>query len=321
MLYKRLNSDRSEVRLLELQPSQNLDDKIVCRLVTTNITEELDFLALSYIWGDPAVNEKITVNSSKVSVPVNLAEALRHIRAVFLPSQEQSHEFGPRWLSHKLKQFRSMLPDHSCPGKPPVLLVWLDALCINQQDAGEKSEQRVNISHIYKSATMVIGWLGLDDESTALLLETIRAIDGAMPPHWGDADDRRRHPANYAPHHAWLERLRPMWEEPPRPGEQLPPAWVAIRRFYHRPYFWRGWLLEEIALARSPALLVGTTIVPWMLVLRMTLCLEEVKDVGSDVFPPRLRAMMRGLPLGSVQTMLDDLQRRQAESIYNSKNA
>jgi hypothetical protein len=319
LLYKPLKPSKSEIRLLELQPAQKLHDKIVCRLITTSITGDVDFLALSYIWGDPTINEKITVNCSKVSVPVNLAEALRHIRAVFLPSLVQGHDFTPRWISNTLRQVRSILPDHPGQNGTPVLRIWIDALCINQLDPQEKSEQLVNISHIYKSAKMVIGWLGLKDEHTDILIETIRDIDSAMPPSWGDPDDIEKNPHNHAPQHAWLPKVRHVWEAEPEEGQPVSPAWVAIRDLFQRPYFHRGWILEEVALARSPAFMIGTSIIPWMLVLRLTLCLEELKEKESDVFPPEMRAMMKGLPLGAVQTLLGDLQRRQAGNSKNSE--
>ena len=43
--------------------------------------------------------------------------------------------------------------------------LWVDAICINQNDAGEKSTQVPLMGSMYAGATAVIVWLGLDESN------------------------------------------------------------------------------------------------------------------------------------------------------------
>lgn len=79
-----------------------------------------DYIALSYTWGDPKETREIFVNGKSVQVTVNLEAALRAL----------------------------------C-NKAPVkagLKLWIDALCINQDDDDEKAVQVKRMANIYQRA-------------------------------------------------------------------------------------------------------------------------------------------------------------------------
>jgi hypothetical protein len=73
------------IRLLLLQPSQNLEAIIKCSLFVTTI-EECDhditehYVALSYVWGDATKRSTILVEGKHLSITAPLDCALRHIR-------------------------------------------------------------------------------------------------------------------------------------------------------------------------------------------------------------------------------------------------
>jgi hypothetical protein len=71
--------------------------------------------------------EPILVNGASVAVTVNLESALRYLR----------HSDLPRVL-------------------------WIDAICINQHDLGEKRHQVSIMQSIYTYAEQVVVWLGLE---------------------------------------------------------------------------------------------------------------------------------------------------------------
>ena len=171
-----------------------------------------------------------------------------------------------------------------------ALRVWLDFLSVNQRDDFEKSKQLVEMRHIYRSAELVVGWLGVKSEHTDVAMATLAEIEDAMPPHWGDPGDREQHPEDYSPTHRWAQSITHVWSEGPD-GEIpfLMPHWVGCNDFMTRQYFQRRWILEEIAMARFPAFLIGDTIVPWKQVLRLNRMMEEFKCHPSNVFPPVCR--------------------------------
>ena len=79
-----------------------------------------EYVALSYVWGDPNKTREIFVNGKSVQVTKNLESALRILR-----------------------------------DKLPVRLgvrLWVDALCINQKDVKERNAQVQRMLDIYEKA-------------------------------------------------------------------------------------------------------------------------------------------------------------------------
>lgn len=93
-----------------------------------------DFAALSYVWGDETKRKDILVNNVVVSVTENLEIALRHLAA-------------DGYFEDDFK-------------------LWVDALCINQTDEGERASQINKMREIYSGSWTVIAWLGLADNKT-----------------------------------------------------------------------------------------------------------------------------------------------------------
>lgn len=85
--------------------------------------------ALSYVWGDAAHKETIVCNDAPVEVTKNLHEALGQL----------------------------------CPQFPDRVL-WVDSLCINQNDSAEKAGQVAMMGEVFAAACNVICWLGPADD-------------------------------------------------------------------------------------------------------------------------------------------------------------
>ena len=67
--------------------------------------------------------------------------------------------------------------DHLSKHKPPPAYhkIWIDALCINQDDREEKAEQIPCMSAIYGRAERVVVWLGEHvDGSELVMIEILR---------------------------------------------------------------------------------------------------------------------------------------------------
>jgi hypothetical protein len=158
-----LDSSKSEIRILQIEPGTP-DSPIRCKFqVTTLDNLEFTYEALSYAWGDGSENshESIYFGDNHVGVTPPLADALRRLR---LPEE----------------------PRH----------IWADALCINQMNDVEKSIQVSMMDRIYNHCQQGAIWLGslgditLTDAQAAL--ETLSWIAGEKdPPTWIDDDSRR----------------------------------------------------------------------------------------------------------------------------------
>ena len=90
------------------------------------------FYALSYVWGTAPPDSMIILNGYQAAVRHNLFAALKAIHNALMKDGFLSRE---RW-------------------------VWIDAICINQNDADEKSKQVPLMDQIYSKAKEVFVWLG-----------------------------------------------------------------------------------------------------------------------------------------------------------------
>ncbi|KAF5544650.1 heterokaryon incompatibility het-6 [Fusarium mexicanum] len=126
----------TEIRILTLDHGRG-DDPIVCALRPV-MRDGAKYHALSYEWEDESNNDPfITISDRQVQIRMNLFEALKNIRK----STED-------------------------------LQLWVDAICINQSNVQEKSQQVAMMGEIFTEAVGVISWLGpaRDDSNLAMYL-------------------------------------------------------------------------------------------------------------------------------------------------------
>lgn len=105
-----------DIRLLSIN-QDTWTAPITCTLHTVTLKDQPSFTALSYVWGPPNPASHIQVNEEQVGVGRNLSAALRYYRQT-------------GWNSP----------------------LWVDALCINQEDLAERSDQVRFIDEIYSAA-------------------------------------------------------------------------------------------------------------------------------------------------------------------------
>lgn len=99
--------------------------------------------ALSYVWGDPENKLPILIHSHRFDVTVNLHAALSRLR---------DHYFER--------------------------ILWVDAICIDQENLQEKGFQIQSMAKIYGQAMRVVVWLGEATGDSGQALEIIRAAGG-----------------------------------------------------------------------------------------------------------------------------------------------
>lgn len=139
-----------EIRLVKIVETSPI---IVCELRTVSIYPLLPaYSALSYVWGDATVTKDIAINGHVFPVTTNLAGALLKI--------------GQQW--------RRSFPERD--GSDANCWFWIDAICINQTDLGEKSSQVPLMALIYLGAELVISWLGPAAAQVHLAFDSFRIL-------------------------------------------------------------------------------------------------------------------------------------------------
>ena len=146
--YERLPTNH-HIRLLTIIPG---DSPEICAALTV-VDESADprYQCLSYTWGPPKKSDagrswfehgrRFVLDGIEASIKPNLDDALHHLRRLNI--------CGP---------------------------IWIDALCINQEDVGERSQQVSKMDCIYANADEVIIWLGTEPPELASVIHTIQKI-------------------------------------------------------------------------------------------------------------------------------------------------
>src|ERR1700728_3142249 len=103
--YRPLSVIRNEIRLLLLESGGSYN-RLGCTLRHVSLDDNPKYTALSYTWGNPDITRPISLDGYCVNVTTNLKSALLHLR-----EKAQERTF------------------------------WIDAICINQSDLTEPSQQ------------------------------------------------------------------------------------------------------------------------------------------------------------------------------------
>ncbi|KAH6885426.1 heterokaryon incompatibility protein-domain-containing protein [Thelonectria olida] len=210
-LYQPLNPSTSEIRLLQI-PSDGSED---LGLVTVSLDDDPEYAALSYVWGRWENLDKIVVQGQEKEVTPNLASALSRIRTGGSLGEASA---GVRYL-------------------------WVDAVCINQEDHQERSQQVQLMRRIYSEAQTVYSWVGPKNHSLAF--ETITTLAQELTRNHQGAMDK--HLSHVPPFDLeWLQRYPNLCEAPLSAEND---AWTAFNELLNEQYWERVWIFQEIMLA------------------------------------------------------------------------
>lgn len=243
-IYHVLDPAQREIRLLRLLPSESFEAQIRCKLIQTFLGGGVRYEAISYTWGKPEFTQAIELESQPFYITPNLESALRYLRRA---SEER--------------------------------VLWVDGICINQEDPVERSHQVTLMKDIYSHCEADLAWLGpspseaqpklgeelgdvaarkRQEEGLKLmqegmdLMKRIRDRDittlSTMRENWERGPGRRNRAASKGG-----ERWLLSWKEKP-----------ALSRLFGRPELWsRIWVMQELSCAPRVLLVAGTTTLDW----------------------------------------------------------
>jgi hypothetical protein len=137
-IYEPLDSTSDQIRLLDIAPGRP-GRPVECTLETIRVGDDLEWQALSYVWGETQANLSINVNGKSVQVADNLFDALHRIRSA-----------------------------------TARVRLWVDALCIDQNNPVEKTQQVNMMRRIYANSGTCYVWLGAIDNTSQCSLEAAR---------------------------------------------------------------------------------------------------------------------------------------------------
>ncbi|KAL1861685.1 hypothetical protein VTK73DRAFT_6970 [Phialemonium thermophilum] len=215
-----------------------------------------EYEALSYVWGSPDSPE-IALVRNVATMANGRPETIALTGKSFLPL------FITRNLAGALRHLRR---------SDKARTLWIDAICINQEDKGERNHQVLRVTSVYTLAKRVIVWLGPEADSSGLAMSTLQYLGRQIEV----SSDTLRFAAPDATEPAWH-----------RTEVSLPyssAVWAAILALFERAYFDRVWVAQEVILANPEAVvLCGHDESSWHTFSRAIVCLVTKQDVSPDL--------------------------------------
>lgn len=133
-----------------------------------------------------------------------------------------------------------------------IICIWVDALCIDQQNTGEKSSQVSIIGRIYSLASSVLIWLGPAENNSDEALALLKSLGGEVD---FNRITEEMQPSSHCTSVKWVDVTEAL---PYKAGEL-----DLIQSLFARPYFRRAWIRQEMVLARKVTVRCGLKTVPW----------------------------------------------------------
>jgi hypothetical protein len=185
---------KPQIRLINIDKSEEDSALICCSLKQVPLFDAPPYMALSYCWGESSNKLPITVNGRAVNVTSNLHAALTRLRS------------------------------------DGVEFIWVDALCINQDDKEERSIQIGRTGTIYKQAKQVVIWLGEAESISDSEIAELNKVDHETAPSVT--------------------------------------AFLAASQLLSKECWTRVWIIQELAAASSITILCGAYSVSWQALLQ-----------------------------------------------------
>ena len=212
--------------------------------------------ALSYTWGDAAKKVPLKVNQSEEPelVTTNLYSALLSLR---LETRDRP--------------------------------LWVDALCINQNDIEERNNQVQRMQSLYQRATRTLVWLGEADDTSGLAFRLLERLGGSddqiaqfinpptmdfpgpqYDPVYGLGTAEADHIALFKSYIDTLDLIGLV--------DLDDNDWAALESLFRRPYWKRIWIVQEITNAQSVEIHCGPNSLSWQTIDRIELNKKNFQD-------------------------------------------
>lgn len=144
-------------------------------------------------------------------------------------------------------------------------VMWIDALCIDQNNDVEKGPQVARMGQVYRSAERISIWLGREENDSTRALNTMLWIGSKVTVDWARLSVSLR-----------PECVEPDFQDVNKGVPLRPEDTKAIYHLLCRRWFQRLWIRQEVMLAEATAVVqCGLYQVPWNPFRRALACLYQ----------------------------------------------
>lgn len=227
--YTDLPDDEPHIRLLKIKRADE-GKSVECDLSTWQVSLAPPYNAISYVWGDPSSITTININGNGMTVRTNCDYVLRQAS----------------W--YDCNQY-----------------IWVDAICINQNNFHEKGSQVARMGSIYAEARHVLACVGRHADDSEFFMREIRKNEGVYS-SLSTAEVTKTHPGGSSEAH--VEQKKSILSKVGSPGNR----WLmrysfstsraarlfrAHNKFFARSYFSRLWIVQEVFMGADVVLCCG----------------------------------------------------------------
>ncbi|KAN0088998.1 HET domain containing protein [Hyaloscypha variabilis] len=215
------------IRLVALFPGSG-NDVIECDISAYSFQDLPTYETLSYTWGK-GPSHPILCNGQYISITESLGSALRRLR-----------------------------------NSTSVRLLWIDALCINQEDIQERNSQVQYMRDIYHGCRNVVVWLGESSRTSSTGFSLVRDVALAASSESGSSVQKPITTGELT-----LKGL----------PERSSPSWRALGAIFWREWFARIWIIRGVSVPQSVVVVCGADTCSWS---DMTRAAKYISDHSLD---------------------------------------
>lgn len=267
MLYKELERDIQEIRLLVLE-SGSFEDPVSCILKHISLHDShqhVPYEALSYCWGNSSDRTTILVRHQ----PRDLEDPEVLVQEVTVTRNVHS----------ALKHLRSRV-------RGTNRFLWIDAICVNQENLPERAFQVSIMSNIYSEASSVVIWLGEGDPSLQLAMNVIREVYKLQTRACENMmrcvcpGGTHLTLGEFGSEQAAMDRIYKLCaaEAQEHIRSRFGSLYELMAVLFGHPWFRRVWVLQEVLLSREAFLSCGYGNIPWKVLTRVNSSLSNLKE-------------------------------------------
>jgi hypothetical protein len=254
------------IRYLLIWPSPNYENPLFCTLHNSPLASVPTFEAISYVWGSNKKVARLSCLGGDIHITASVEAVLRHLR---LPDKKRT--------------------------------LWVDSVCIDQENRKELGNQVALMGDIYRAATKTFIYLGPDPLGHAANFASLVADIGLLI-------------GKQLEEHVIFESIPELDPNDPIAKDH---RWQSVTALCQCAWFTRVWVIQEAALSRDAFILWGLTEIPWASVLEVQhWLLTKAKQVwfkhklwindlhrpgywmASTPVPNFVELLARGKPLG-----------------------
>lgn len=145
-------------------------------------------------------------------------------------------------------------------------------ICVDQRNMKERGYQVLRMADIYSLASRVVVWLGPERDDSTLAIRELDALGSTIEVEW---DTKRIKPLSGDKYERWVE------EPLPFAGHRR--VLVSIESLLDRSWFQRLWIVQEVQLANSGALVIcGEETMLWDTLRYAIVCLAHRRKYFTE---------------------------------------